>query len=102
MQNFSKEWLKTAHLQLSQKSFKACLKKADNHSTFYSSQQSFILFLKIEEKNQTNKNIEKKKNKSRNCTKKKIAKGDAVYIVNALKEFLKKMKQKRPLKKIKK
>jgi len=40
-------------------------KKADNQRTFYSSQQSFILFLKIG-KNQTNKKkSEKKKKKSR-------------------------------------
>ena len=65
--------------------------KAENHSTFYSSQQTF----------NKKKKSTKKRRKKVEIAPKKGDKGDVVFIVNALKVFLKRMKQKRPPKKIK-
>ena len=56
VQHFSNKWLKTAHLQLSQKSFKTCLGKLTIIAPFipYSSSFFFFFFLnkKIKKKNQ--------------------------------------------------
>ena len=90
MQNSSNEWLKTTNLQLSQKSFKTCLRKLIILEPFIPFNDLFFLFLKIKQKKRE-KNFKLPQ---------KSAKGNAIYIVNALKVFLKKMKQKRPLKKI--
>ena len=90
MQNSSNEWLKTTNLQLSQKSFKTCLRKLIILEPFIPFNDFFFFIFK----NQT-----KKKRKNFKLPQ-KSAKGNAIYIVNALKVFLKKMKQKRSLKKI--
>jgi len=97
-------WLKTTNLQLSQKSFKTCLRKLIIIATFIP--RNNLLFYLKSKKNQTNKKNRKKKKLDnffcflifRNCPQ-KSANGDAINIVNAFKVFLKKMKQKRPLKK---
>jgi hypothetical protein len=104
VQHFSIKWLETTNLQLSQKSFKTCLRKLIIIATFIPRNNLLFYFLKIK-KNQTNKKNQKKKLDKfffflifRNCPQ-KSANGDAINIVNAFKVFLKKMKQKRPLKK---
>ena len=83
-----------AHLQLSQKSFITCLRKLTIIAPFILRNNLLVYFF-----------LNKKKRdffffNFQNCPK-KGAKGDAVYIVKALKVFLTRMKQKRPLKKIK-
>ena len=101
VKHFSNKWLITAHLQLSQKSLKTCLRKMTIIAPFISRNSLFFI-----SKNQKKNKKKREKNLThfllfnfRNCPK-KGAKGDAVYIiVNALKVFLNRMKQKRPLEK---
>ena len=92
--------LKTTNLQLSQKSFKACLRKLIIIAPFIHRNNLSFYFKKLGKKSKKQKKSKKEEKKYdnfyffifRNCSKKGV-KGDTVYIVNALKVFLKRMKQ---------
>ena len=88
MLNFSNKWLKTTNSQLSQKSFKTCLRKLTIIARFIHRNNLLFYFL-------TNKKIEEKNFKRRkkldnivifsifrNCPKKGV-KGDAIYFANS-------------------
>ena len=93
-----------AHLKLSQKSFKTFLRKLTIIASVIPRNNLFFLIKKAK-KNQQKKTKKREKKVGqffffifRKCPK-KGAKGDAVYIFNALQVFLKRMKQKRQLEK---
>ena len=83
VQNFSIKWLKTTNLQLSQKSFKTCLRKLIIIATFIPRNNLLFYFFKIKKIIKQTKKIEKI---FRNCPQ-KSANGDAINIVNAFKVF---------------
>ena len=95
VQNFSNKWLKTTHLQFSQKSFKPCLRKLTIIAPFIPHQ-------KIK---QTKKRRKKRRKKVWNFffpfskLPQKRCQGGRRLHCQSLKVFLKRMKQKRPLKK---
>ena len=64
VQHFSNKWLKTAHLQLSQKSFKACLRKLTIIASFIHHKNLLIFFLIKKSKKINEKSTKKKRKKA--------------------------------------